>query len=256
MCAASACSGTTAGMEQADEPPRSGSSLPALDLPSPFLDLAVARHRPAVVSVPLGATDPRPVLVAAHGAGDRPEWQCQFWRAIVEDRAFVLCPRGFPLNSHVPPEQTGYFYPTHHALGREVSEALRALAARFPQHADIEAPVYAGFSQGAIMGALLLPQHPARFARAVLIEGGAGQFQEWNRLVAAAWKGRGGQRALLVCGRDPCAAAAEASAGYLRKEGLEARVVLAPGAGHTYGGTVGDEVARAFAWVVEQDARF
>jgi predicted esterase len=216
----------------------------------------VSGHRPAVVSVPLGATTPRPVIVAAHGAGDRPDWQCRFWRAIVGDRAFVVCPRGFPLDPRAPADETGYFYTTHHQLGREVTEVLRALAARFGAHADLTSPVYAGFSQGAIMGALLLPEHPARFARAVLIEGGVGGYQEWNRLVARSFKEHGGERVLFACGGPTCASHAQVSADYLQKEGLLARVTHAPGSGHTYGGGVAEQVARAFSWLVERDQRF
>ncbi len=238
---------------RATAPP--SSVLPPLEA-EPLVSLAVKRHGTAVVSVPVGATGPRPVIVAAHGAGDRPDEQCRHWRAIVGDGAFVLCPRGFPINPHMPEGQTGFFYTTHHQLGDEVTAALAALAERFPWHADLAAPLYAGFSQGAIMGALLLPGHPARFTRAVLIEGGYGLFQEWNRFAARSFKRRGGERILLVCGRADCAARAAVSARYMRAEGVEARVVTAEGAGHTYLGAVAGEVASAFPWVVAGDARF
>ena len=223
---------------------------------APFLDLPVPHHHAAVVSLPLGAAAPRPVLVAAHGAGDTPEWQCQAWRRIVGDRAFILCPRGFPMNPYVPAAETGYFYTTHHALGREITLALEALRARFPEHVDAAAPAYAGFSQGAIMGALLLPNHPARFVRAALVEGGYGLFQEWNIPVAQSFKRRGGSRVLLACGRPACVEQARVSAGYLRRAELEARVIHAQGAGHSYGGVMGEELLRAFAWLIEGDPRW
>jgi predicted esterase len=268
-CAAAAPPDEPAAMAEsaADTPPRKEQPAPRAQATAaaneleplesePFVSLRVKGHRDAVVSVPAGATAPRPVIVAAHGAGDRPDWQCSYWRAMVKGGAFVLCPRGFPMNPYVPEPQTGFFYTTHYQLGAEITAALAALAERFPRHADLRAPVYAGFSQGAIMGALLLPNHPARFSRAVLIEGGYGLFQEWNRLVAKAFQRRGGERILLACGRIDCTAKADVSAGYMRKEGLLARVVTAPGAGHTYGGAVADEVESALAWVFEGDSRF
>lgn len=230
--------------------------LPPLQSPSPWVDLLVPGRGAAVVSLPLGATTPRPVVVAAHGAGDRPEWQCQAWRRIVGDRAFVLCPRGHSMDPRAPADEVGYFYTTHLDLGREITAALAALAARYPSHADTVAPVYAGFSQGAIMGALLLPRHPAGFARAVLIEGGYGGFQEWNLRAARLFREHGGQAVLLACGRLQCAEQARTSAGYMQREGLEARVLHAPGAGHTYGGEVQDQVAGAFEWMVSGDHRF
>jgi predicted esterase len=222
----------------------------------PMVALAVERHHPAVVSVPVGATSPKPVLVAAHGAGDRPEWHCAMWRETVGNGAFVLCPRGFPTNAYVPPEDAGYFYASHHGLGREISLALEALAARFPEHADVRAPVFAGFSQGAIMGALLLPYHPARFSRAVLIEGGAGLYQEWSVAVALRWRRAGGARALLACGGSRCAETARESARWLDKGGIDARVLHVEGAGHTYGGDMEARVREAFSWVTEGDPRW
>lgn len=247
----------TVPIEEPEPPaPSLPPDLPPLEASAPFMDLPVSGYESAVVSVPVGARSRRPLVVAAHGAGDRPEWQCSFWREIVQDRAFVLCPRGVPMNPQTAPDRTGYFYTTHHQLGGEIESAVASLLARFRPHLDASAPVFAGFSQGAIMGALLLPHHPARFARAVLIEGGAGTFQEWNRHAARRFRERGGVRVLFACGRAECASAAEISEGYMAKEGLPAQVVHAPGAGHTYGGPVGEEIARAFSWLIAGDERF
>src|SRR5262245_33853722 len=49
----------------------------------PFVDLPVEGHGAAVVSLPRGARDKRPVVIATHGNYDRPEWQCEVWREIV-----------------------------------------------------------------------------------------------------------------------------------------------------------------------------
>src|SRR5512142_3288779 len=50
----------------------------------------------ASVTLPLGATTPRPIVVGVHGSGDRPEWSCGEWRGVVDSYAFVVCPRGTP----------------------------------------------------------------------------------------------------------------------------------------------------------------
>jgi predicted esterase len=244
------------------EPPRPAEAAPAparalAPLESAkYQDLPVPRHRPAVVSVPRGATRPRPVLVVAHGAGDRPEWQCQVWRGMVGDRAFILCPRGFPTNPYVPPEHSGYFYTTHHALGKEITLALEALRERFGEYVDMNAPAYAGFSQGAIMGALLLPNHPARFARAALVEGGYGLFHEWNIPVAQKWKAHGGERALLACGRVRCVEQALVSASHMRRGGIDVHIIHAEGAGHSYGGRMEQSLRATYDWLVEGDPRW
>ena len=59
-------------------PPLDGERLIALEVPG---------FASAVVSVPLGARAPRPILVATHGNFDRPEWQCMVWGEIVGARS-------------------------------------------------------------------------------------------------------------------------------------------------------------------------
>lgn len=222
-------------------------------VPSPLLDLEVPGHGPAVVSVPLGATSPRPVLIAAHGAGDRPDWQCQMWRSIVENRGFVLCPRGRPMYPSAPPDQGGYFYPDHNALKKEVDASLDALRVRFPSYVDTRAVIYAGFSQGAIMGAPVVAMSPDRFPRAVLIEGGT---KHWIPYIAKQFKKGGGEKVLFACGRPQCFSGAKRSASNLEKAGVEELVVGEERAGHTYGGPIAEEIRKAFAWIVEGDPRW
>jgi len=223
---------------------------------SPFVDLEVPGHFPALVALPLGARTPRPIVVATHGAGGRPEGQCQLWQALVGSRAFVLCLRGIPTSRFDPPDSAGYYYPGHPALGLEIEAALGALAARYPAHVDLRAPLYAGFSQGASMGALLLPRHQAGFARAALIEGGYGMFQEWNVAAARRFHEQGGDRVVLACGRIRCLEQARITARYLERGGVRVRVLYARGAGHGYRGAMEQELRANFDWLVEGDPRF
>lgn len=222
----------------------------------PFVALPVEGHRDAVVSIPLGASSPRPLLVVTHGAGGRPEPHCAFWRALLAARGFILCPRGSLLGSLSEPEDQGFFYRDHHALEREVTAAMAALRARFGELVDDRAPMYAGFSQGATMGALAFVKRPAIFARLVLIEGGSGEADEWTISGARAFRETGGARVLFACGRPHCFLAAKRTITYLDKAGVEGRVVHAAGAGHTYGGAVAEAVQGALAWITEGDARW
>jgi predicted esterase len=235
---------------------RSPAPPPPLTADAEIIDLPVEGHRAAVVSVPLGATSPRPLLVIAHGAGGRPEPHCAFWRELLGSRGFLLCPRGALLGAYAEPADQGFFYPDHLALAREVSAARAALRARFGEYLDDRAPIYVGFSQGATMGALAFVKRPADFARLVLIEGGSGESDEWTINGARAFREGGGERVLFACGRASCAAAAQRSATYLDKAGLPARVVHARGAGHTYGGAVAEVVTSALPWVLEGDPRW
>jgi predicted esterase len=220
----------------------------------PFIELAVAGFGPAIVSVPRGATGPHPVIVATHGAGGRPEWKCAAWREIAGDGGYVVCPRGRPLAASDP--VTGYFYPDHHDLSAEVTASLAALKGRFGDKVDLEAPLYAGFSQGAVMGSLILPDHPARFARAMLIEGSFDSYDEWTLLTARRFKQGGGDRVVFACGRALCAERARRSAALLRRATVEARVLHVKGAGHTYAGPMTGPLQEAFAWLTENDPRW
>ena len=60
----------------------------------------------------------------------------------------------------------------------------------------------------------------------------------------------------MACGRVCCVEQARVSAWYMARAGLQARVVNAEGAGHSYGGAMQRELRAAFEWVVEGDPRW
>lgn len=229
--------------------PSPSDTTPSQELPA-FVDLEVPGFRPARVALPADLRRPRPGWVAAHGAGDGPSWQCAFWRELLEARAFVLCPAGVPLGK--TPDD-GYFFRNHHELEREVLAAVEALRAAYPDALDPGPLVYAGYSQGATMGSLMLAAHGVSFDRLVLVEGGYG---EWTVGSARRFAASGGQRVLFACGITTCKKKAELSAQALERAGISTRVVHAPGGGHTYGGSVGREVRGALGWILEEDPRW
>ena len=238
-------------------PPAPAPPFEPLAAPQPLLDLPIADGNPAVVSLPLGSTAPRPHLVVTHGAGGSPRTHCRRWRVIVGDRGFILCTAGSRIYPYGPDDEDArFFYNGHPALGAEIERALAALSERFGDRVDLAEPIFAGFSQGASMGSMVLPRHPARFARAALVEGGFGQYQEWNIAAARRFRDQGGARVLLVCGRVKCLEHARQTASYLRQGGLEAKVTYAQGAGHSYGDIMERELSSTFPWLTEGDPRW
>ncbi len=215
-----------------------------------FLSLPVPGYGNAIVSIPEDTSVPRPILLAAHGAGDKPTWQCQIWRDIIKDRGFVVCPQGTRMGWGSPAHDMGFFFRNHHALEKEVMEVLRAFRARFGPRVAPGPVVYAGYSQGGIMGALMVVKHPHLFSRLILVEGGEA---EWDVPTAARFREGGGHRVLLVCGRQPCAERARRSLMWLHRGGVQARHEFIPGGGHTYGGSIAQRLAETFDWVVEGD---
>ena len=183
---------------------------------------------------------------------DFPEGLCDDQRWIFRDRAWVLCPRGRPL-----PDKT-FRYDSADTLAREIDAGVRALVARYPGYVDEASMLYTGFSWGAILGVAVITRAPARFPRAVLIEGGE---DKWTPALAARFAKEGGRRVLFACGLRGRVPAAQQAAAMLGHAGVEAHVVLGklPDAGqfiHWYNGPVADETRAAAPWLLEGDERW
>ena len=219
-----------------------------------LLPLPVPGFGEAVVSVPLGARTPRPVVIALHGNYDRPEWQCEVWRSITAGFPWVLCPRGVP-RGDAPKSADRWTYTTAAKLTEEVRAAMAELSTRFPAHVDGEAPVFTGFSLGAILGVHLLsaPEGLPRVRGAVLIEGG---YAGWHQARAKAFVSRGGTRVLFACGQSACRHASKQTSHVLQKQGLLVEIASGGDIGHTYDGAVAEAIRERWAWVTEGDTRF
>jgi len=180
-----------------------------------------------------------PLLLAAHGAGDGPEWQCEHWGKVFATRFVVLCPRGLSLGKG----DSGYYFKDHFALEREVLAVVAAARSALGDALLAEGGTYIAYSQGATMGALMLVEHGASFPHLVLIEGGSG---EWTLGRAKRFHATGGKSVAIVCGTSACAKRAKKSASVLEKAGLRARAEFVEGGGHAYWGSVGERAASLF----------
>jgi predicted esterase len=227
--------------------------LAPLSADEPLVELEVAEHGNAVVSLPLGATERRGVVVATHGNYDRPDWTCAIWRSIVKLDGFVLCPRGVVRGDSRFPGDRRFHYLSNRHLEREIEAALAALADRYPDYVASPPHVFAGFSQGAIMGVPIIGRRPEWFDRAILIEGG---FDRWSKGQVEAFAAAGGKRVLFACGQWACDHGGRTAGKWFEASGIESRVLFAKGAGHTYGGEIAELVAGAWRWVVAQDERW
>ncbi len=214
-----------------------------------FVPLEVTDFSPSLVRLPDG-DGKAPVLVVTHGAGGTAEAHCELWARIVKGKALLLCVRG---RARGPKPADGEYYPDHPTLERETFAALTALRARYPERVADGPVLYAGFSQGATMGALMLVDHADEVTRLVLVEGG---FADWNVARARSFRERGGERVLFVCGRKECAGPARNSAYWFRLAGVPARVEYVAGAGHSHDERVEARIVTALPWLLEGDARW
>jgi predicted esterase len=178
----------------------------------------------AVVTLPLGAREPRALIVGVHGAGDRPEWSCGGWRLASGAQGFVLCPRG----SKMDPER--FAWASSAAIERALTAALAEVRARYQPYLADAPYIYAGFSQGATLSEPILRARAARFPIAILAEGGYAISQ--NASFARAYRDAGGRRVVLVCGSRPCFASAARARPILERAGLHVVIAGDPLAGH------------------------
>ena len=225
----------------------------------------VTRPAPISQSEPLPATRPlqvpgfgnavlytpsepnhRPLLVAAHGAGGSPEWECEYWRRLTRGGAYLLCLRGTPLGSY-----DGYFFRDHRALEKELMAAEQAARSREPLIAP-GAAVYAGFSQGSSMGSAMIAPHAVTFPLLALIEG----FELWNVPRARTFARAGGRRILFACGSKECAKAAEASVHWLSVAGVQAKLEYAAGMGHSPLGEVMTRIESSLPWLLDGESEW
>lgn len=234
------------------KPPKPPKKLPPLAAESWLIELKVAGFEPVSVSVPLGATEPRPILVAMHGAGDRPEWQCGTWRGIADNRGFVVCPRGV---SHpgFPPSAPRYTWKDAATTSRELRAALRAVKASFGEYVAAGPVVLTGFSLGAANAVQLLRQEPSFFSRVVLVEGGS---QGWSATLGTAFATNGGKRVLIVCTQPSCRPGALTALQLIKRGGAQAELLDAGNLGHVLDGRAAAAIKPRFEWLVDGDPRW
>lgn len=177
-----------------------------------------------VIMPPIGAIEPRRLVIGVHGAGDRPDWACGGWRLGSKVSAFFACPRGTKMG----PSTFGWS--SSAAIEAGVEHALEAARARFGPYLDAGPLVYAGFSQGATLAEPFLRRHAARFPIAILAEGGYQTVQ--SPAFAQSYRAAGGRRVVLVCGTPSCFLSAPRAKRVLERAGLEVLVVGDPKAGH------------------------
>lgn len=205
-------------------------------------ELELAGAFPVLIWRP-GRTGPHSLVVSAHGAGCRAEDHCAYLWRLTGGQAIVACLRGEPLFRNRP--EQGFFYRDHFALGRELDAAMTVLRGRLGSELG-ESATFVGYSQGATMGALALPDSEAAFQQLVFIEGGG---EGMSRRSAERLRDRGTARVLFACGTKGCAERARRTAGGLEAVGISARSVHAVGAGHTYLGAVEEQVASQTSWL-------
>jgi len=195
------------------------------------------------VAPPVGSTEPRPIIVAVHGAVDDPGLMCSAWRLIADVYPFVVCPAGAPLG------KSRYVWRSSDAIDTSVDAALAAVRARWGERVHAGPAVYAAFSQGANKAGPVLGRKKGRFARAVLTEGGHRAFDELAP--AKAFAAAGGERILFTCSQPGCAGAFERSRQVLARAGVDVEITYSGPHGHSMPPPVRESIHGGLPWVVD-----
>jgi len=229
---------------RADAPSPSPPASPAAPLAPIAGEWLQAESDLGYVSPPTGSTEPRPIVVAVHGMGDRPEWECAAWRAVFGPRPFIVCPRGSAW--HV-----NFAWTSGDQIRRSIDAILDAASAHYGAHLDRAHRVYAGFSQGAILGPHVLKSDPHTYSYAIFQEGFDDALA--GNALGARLHESGLTRVLLGCSQAGCAGKRVPVRAALERAGIEARLNDAGPRGHRIDDVIIRSVKRDLPWLLAGD---
>lgn len=195
------------------------------------------------VSVPLGAREPRPIMVALHGGGDRPEWACGEWRAVASAYPFLVCPRG-PGGS-----DSGLGWSSVADTKVRITRAIAATKQIFGTWVRDAPIVLVGFSMGATQTALLAQREPATYPRIGISE--SAYAPEPALALAAPWSAGGGKRVVFFCTTIGCEPTFRNAARNVARHHAAARLNIAGTNQHGIWDVVVQSMRRDFPWLVE-----
>ena len=152
-----------------NDSPRAPSRPEPLDVPG--------FHAASHVGPDADATWPKPVVVVLHGNYDRPEWQCETWKAVAGFYGWLLCPRGKP-TPWAPKSADRWLYRGRDATQKEIEAGLDALENKYKGRVTRSGMILVGFSLGAIYAPALVAMRATMYSCLFLIEGGVDKIDK------------------------------------------------------------------------------
>ena len=212
-------------------------------LDPPDGDAGTKTTKLGVLSVPLGAHEPRPIMVALHGGSDHPEWACNAWRGIINAYAFLVCPHGTGTN------EASLAWASPADTKARIARAVDATRKKFGSWVREAPVVLVGFSMGATQAALLARSDPKTYPRVALAE--SAYAPEAAMAFAGPWAAGGGERAIFLCTTVGCEGPYRSAARNVAQHHAPARLVIAGTNAHGMWDDVVRAMRRDWPWLVE-----
>jgi predicted esterase len=169
-----------------------------------------------VLVVPLGAREPKQLVVAVHAAWSRADWMCGAVRDAYGPDVFIVCP-----HASFTMDQPASWQSAEQVRDR-VKAMVRETENTFGEMLDTSSNTYFGHSQGAMLSPYVLPiMTPLTFRNVVLFEG---LPRELDRMPHAL-RSVGAERVLLVSGQAGWEAGHRSFAAQLNHSGIRAKHV-------------------------------
>jgi len=203
---------------------------------------AKAATKIGVVSVPLGARERRPIVVAMHGGSDQPGWACGEWRGVTNAYPFIVCPRGSG-------SESALYWASLPDTQARVARAIAATRKLFPTWIAEGPTVLVGFSMGATQAILLARGDPKTYRRVVIAE--SAYDPDPAIAFAKPWTAGGGERAIFLCTTVACEATYANAARNVARYGVPARLNIAGTNQHGIWAVVVRSMRRDWPWLVE-----
>lgn len=218
--------------------------------PSPSLDLA---ERRAVGPFEIPLTSTRKVFYAAapepsrrrlianlHGVCNPPGYACGYWTHAASERGFLVCPEGnTTCGAGGPPSWDESFA----EMDRDLERAIDAVDGATGGALAREGAILTGFSRGAWAAPAIAAMHPGRWRYLILNEADV-------TLTRAGLEAAGVEAVVLMAGEWGTQLAGErATVERLQREGVRAKLIVMPKAGHYYSANIDALMGEAMDFV-------
>ncbi len=190
--------------------------------------------------LPPGAPEgPRPLIVVLHGYGGRVAQNAEVYRKVARELGAIVAA---PAAVRRDRDGRGFSWTFRDESEWWVLRAIEKVSAR--HEIDTERLILAGFSQGANVALSVGLKYPERFVGLLPV---AGHYEAHLMPVPA---GRGPRVYLLIGQKDPFAATFVEAESDFRRGGLEVRLRMVPGLGHSFPRRATTELRKGLAFLL------